>query len=284
MIITWVDSTGTFTLDDTNGIDVLEGATGLDLPPVSVAWEQRVTFDGAGLVNERFEARQILLPLFFYDAAGNGRDKVAAFGRRLLLAGSAGGELRVTQDGRTRSLFQVRRTAGLEGLETPIGNWRQMPVELTAGDPWWYGAEQLQELVLGGETTFDDAAVDFDDVATPFDGGDSTLVLVDGDTVTYPWFTVTGPFTDLSVTSSTTGQSWQLARPLAAGEVLTVDSRPGRRGPLLTGAVRQDWSWVTNRSRMIELRAGSNSFAVGSDGTTGDSKVELRWRSRFATS
>lgn len=283
MIITWVDSAGTFVLDQTNGIDVIEGVIGLDMPPVSTFWEQRPTFDGSTVMNERYDPRVITLPLFFYDASGNARDKVAVLARRLVSVGRAGGELRVTQGARTRSLFEVRRTAGLEGMETPIGNWRRMGLELTAGDPWWYDAAQVQELVWASTTDFDEATVVFDDAAMPFDGGDSVVVSVDGDVEAYPWFVITGPFTDLSVSNSTTGQAFQLATSLAAGSTLVVDARPGSRGPFLNSATRPDWSLLTTPSRLFTLSTGTNSIAVGASGDTADSKVEMRWRPRFAT-
>jgi hypothetical protein len=253
------------------------------MPPVGVYWEQRTSFDGAALISERFEPRQIMLPLFFYDENGNARDKVAVLARRLLLVGRLGGELQVTQGARTRSLFEVRRTAGLEGFETPIGNWRRLVLELTAGDPWWYGPTQQIDLAFDAETPFDEATVDFDDAGTPLDGGNSTLFTVSSDIDVFPEFVVTGPFTDLSVSNSLTGESWQIDQPVAAGQVLVVDARPGRRGPRMQGAVRPDWSLVTAPSRLFTLRPGSNTIAVGAAGDDPDSNVQLRYRARFAT-
>ena len=282
MILTWVDNQGEFVLDDSNGIDVQEGVTGLDMPPVSTSWEPRATFDGAAVANERFDPRQIILPIFFYDEV-NARDRIAVFARRLLNAGRTGGELRLTQFGRTRSLFEVRRTAGLEGLETPLSNWRRQIVELTAGDPWWRGPQQSNPLNFNIETPFDDPTVPFDDVNTPFDGGDTTPFFVDGDTSAYPQLFITGPFTEVSITNTITGQSIQTDTAIAAGEVLIVDSRPTSRGPRFQGDDRPDWSLITAPSRLFELQAGGNVLAVGASGDGVGSSVEVRWRPRFAT-
>lgn len=277
--LTWVDSTGGQLLLTGNQVRVLRGVQGLDALPTANVWEERATFDGSALMSRRRPVRSLVLPLAIIGSNPQGllRDVLRRF--------QLGGRLEATIEGSTRVLFECefegaadQRDAGTVGAA-----FRKVVVNLTAGDPWWRGPVESNPLKFNVETPFDDVTVPFDDVNTPFDGGDTTPFFVDGDVSAFPELFITGPFTDVSITNSLTGQSIQTDTAIAAGEVLVVDSRPTSRGPRFQGDDRPDWSLITPASRLFELQAGGNVLAVGASGDGAGSAVEVRWRSRFAT-
>jgi hypothetical protein len=277
--LTWQDATGGRLLLTGSQVRVLRGVQGLDALPTANSWQERVSFDGSALMSNRKPVRSLVLPLAVIGSNPQllVRDVLARFQR--------GGQLEATVEGSTRILFECEfeGAADVRSADSVGPMFRKLAVNLTAGDPWWYGPTQQIDLAFAAETPFDEAAVDFDDAGTPLDGGDSTLFTVSSDIDVFPEFVVTGPFTDLSVSNSLTGAAWQIAQPVPAGQVLVVDARPGRRGPRMQGAARPDWSLVTSPSRLFTLRPGSNTIAVGAAGDDPDSNVQLRYRARFAT-
>lgn len=277
----WVAADGrTVELNQANGYKVLAGASGLDAPPVELFPEARTTGDGSVLVKRRTGVRSLALPIFV-NTGGSPRTAVS------LLADvfRGPGTLRVSTDGSTfRDLRGVYYETGLEGdeargLSLP-GVWRKVVVSLQAFDPWWYGDSVGQSMTLGGTTPFDDA-VGFDDPVTLFNGGDSTVFTVDGHADAFPVWTITGPFTTLTVEVAGSSQ-FELAAPLAGGSTITVDSRPQSRGPSLDGG-GVDWSLLTAGSRLPVMPTGSTSVSVLTTGTTGDSVVSADFEPRWLT-
>lgn len=282
MTITVTCTTATGTVvelhDPTVGCVVLKGAAGLDAPPVSNNIAALLSFDGGVLVKSRRTVRPIVLPLMLTDAA-RPQTKVAEIAAALV------GPSTITfSDGViTRELLNVIYEAGLEGeLSNAMSGatWRKFAVSLLALDPWWYGESATAQFTISLQIPFDDAATVFD-AAVSFDGAASNPILVSGDAPAFPVTTIVGPFTTLTV-GLAGGQSFTLAAALAAGSTITVDARPGSRGPSLNGGP-VDWSLLTPASRLWELEVGMSVMDVAATGDTGASLISMSWRERWLT-
>ncbi len=279
--LTWIEADGTSTaLTEANGVDVRTGAVGLDVPPVDLRTSPRMSADGSTLVRRRRPARQVALPIYFEHAS-----RVRSVIGQAAAFFQGPGTLRYADDVNVRDLLDVYYDGGLAGddsMERGVGGkWRFAVVSLRALDPWWYGqTETVAVAYTGSEIPFDDASTTFD-AAAPFNGGPSTGVTVNGDAEAFPVVTIDGPFTTCQV-GLAGGQTFALDAALADGDTITVDTRPGSRGPRRNnGAV--DWSLLTAVSRLWTLPVGSSVLYVSATGDGGNSNVELSYRERWLT-
>lgn len=254
---------------------VMRGHTGLNSLPADHRWEDRSTFDGSSIGRRRRGRRSIILPIVILHPTS----PQASIRHLMSLLAAGPGTLTSTRTEGARTLTDIEAETPVEGVES--GYARYVAIPLTAGDPWWYGDLQSQILDIFAVTPFNDATVGFNDPATPFNGGGTTQVPVSGDAPAWPLVVVDGPFSALTIVEVSSGRSLQLAAPLASGERLLIESRPGRRGPWLDGSP-VDWSLLTPASRLFDLPPNA-TLAVSAAGDTADSRVEVRWRDRWAT-
>jgi len=277
----WVALDGsTIELSEENGYTILYGLSGLDAPPVELNTAPRTAGDGSLLVKRRTNDRFIVLPLRVRTET-QVRSTIAMLADKF----RGPGQFRFSENGSTfRTLRDVYYETGLEGDESSDasypGVWRKVVVSLRALDPWWYGAAEARTMSLGAETAFD-AVLGFDDPVTPFDGGTTTTFQVGGHADSYPVWTFAGPFTALTVVVAGS-ESMELASALADGSTITVDTRPGSRGPSLNGGA-VDWSILTAASRLPTFAPGSTSVAVGAAGDDAGSSVSVTYEPRWLT-
>lgn len=276
--LTWFDAAGVAVeLTNLDGaVFARAGAIGLDAAPVEMTTSAYLSASGAALVGRRFPRRRVAIP---FHISGSVRDTV-----QLLAATFQGpGVLRLTQPDRVRELTNVIYELGLEGAEASgvIGQWSNVVVGLVALDPWWYGESKFVSLNIGAQIDFDDSDVDFDDAATGFDGPSSTGVTVDGHAAVSPVTTIEGPF-DSCIIGIAGGQAFELAGPLAAGDAIIVDTRPGSRGPRLNGGA-VDWSLLTPASRLWEMPVGVTVLNSTVSGDDIGSNIEVTFRERWLT-
>jgi len=278
MDLTWIDRNGGETLLTGGPLSVLEGVSGIDIASTVVEWDQRLSFDGSAPSGMREDVRPFVLPVAIEAA-----DTQSVLASTISALKRGPGHLRAERGATVRTLRDVvfDQAVDVRDRMNDVDGFRRITAMFTAGDPWWYGSVESQFLTLGGATAFD-APIDFDDPLTPFDGGDTTTITVDpgSDSSASPFIVITGPFDDLTVTTGT--QSLVLAAPLAAGQVMYVDGRPGARGPRMAG-MDVNWSLLAPSSRVWQLSPGPNVVAVSSVGDTGASSVEVRWQPRYAT-
>lgn len=274
--LTWYDANGAATaLTAANGVTLTRGAIGLGVAAPTNVIDSYAAFDGMALIGRRRDSQQIVLPLLVKHAT-----RAQTVVSRIASMFQGPGQLQFDDGVDSRTINRVIYNGGLNG---DTGNqvsptWRKVVVSLLALDPWWYGATQFQNLAIGVVTAWD-ASVAWD-AAIPWDGGGTVAVNVDGDTDAYPITVVTGPVTAITVTLR--GVGWSLASPLAAGDVLVVDSRPGARGPRLNGHAT-DWSLLTEASRLWTLPAGASTIVAGTTGTTGATSIVTSWQPRYLT-
>lgn len=276
----WRDDLGGFALDETNGITLVQGLSGLMAPPVSVTGSSYVSTDGAAFIGSRSSERNVDLFIAFYDADGNVRDRIATLVARLH---RGPGVLALGSETRTRELLNVSRDGGLTGVERGTDFYARDVANLVALDPWWHGDTRVVSLTLSGvNIPFDDASTGFDD-AVSFDGLVSSSIANGGDTVSFPVVTIRGPFTTATVRSGATGRV-ELSSALAIGDTISVDTRPGNRGPRLNGGPI-DWSLLTETSRLFTIPVGGGRVSSASTGEdVGDgSLIEVSARERHLT-
>lgn len=266
--------------DPLNGLEVLAGSFGLNAPPVSNVTAALVALDGSLLVKRRRPERMFGLRMKVTSPTQNVQGVI----RTLTSALQGPGVLTVSDGTVTRSLRDVYYSDGLEG-DYSINNavlpiWQRFVIVFTALDPWWYGDLSTVTLGFGSEVDFDDASTTFDDVLA-FDGSTTTPLTVSGDAPALPSFTLEGPF-DTCQVGIAGGSSFALASALSAGDVITVSTERGSRGPRLNGG-SIDWSLLTSTSRLFDLPVGSMSIQVSTSGTTGASSAEMTYRQRWLT-
>lgn len=276
-ILQWVAADGRVVqLDGTEGIKVLRGVAGLEGTPLDMTLDPRVGSDGSAKSFERRPARPFLLPILV--------DDTVSVRQLASLFHPGGGSLVVTVEGETRTLRNIEYQAGLEGeWSAKAGGltgsgWQKYPLNLLALEPVYYGDPIVVSLPVAAPTPFD-APIAFD-ASTPFNGGSTLPIMVVSDLDVYPVITADGPFDELTISAG--GLSWQSVEPVVEGQLLVVDSRPGRKGPAFS-AGPVDWSLLTAASRLWTLTPGMTSISVGAVGSTGSTTVSLSFEPRFLT-
>lgn len=275
MTLTWIDDIGSYPLDSSNGIHLVEGTRGLMMPRPRTSTSPYLSADGSALTNQRFQEREIDIRVIFTDT-DFAYLRYGELGTRL---NRGPGTLRHSTTERTRDLLNVVFDGGMRGDETGIDQWRSDVFTLLALDPWWYGSTQVLTLSTAANEQYDEAE-DYDQ-AESYDGTAANSVTNAGDDVAYPVTTITGPWTTLTVGVSM-GSSLSLAAALGSGDVITINTKPGERGPRLNGG-SIDWSLLTAESRLFDLPRGVSSITIAGTGSTGSSAAEMTWRERFLT-
>lgn len=279
LALTWTDANGsTHDLYDPASLIVVEGALGLEAPPITNTIAPFVGLDGGALIKRRRPVRPIVLPIILRHST-RALTKIAEVAAAL----QGPGELTHNDGTNSRTLLDVYYESGLEGARFrtagSAGTWRRFVVSLVALNPWWHD-DATTVAINTGAISFNDAATAFN-AAVDFNGRGETTLTVAGDTTALPIWTIDGPYTTLSVAAQG-GQSFELAGALADGDQIVIDTRPGNRGPRLNGG-DIDWSLLTPESRLWELPAGSPVVACGASGDDGGSGVSVAYRQRWLT-
>lgn len=100
-----------------------------------------------------------------------------------------------------------------------------------------------------------------------------------GDVDAWPIVTATGPGNTLTLTNSTTGDHLQLAGTLLAGDVVVIDTRPGRKSVAING--NNAFGQLTDDSSLWPLVPGTNRISIGLAAATAASSVTFAWRNRW---
>lgn len=272
--LVWIDVAGAeLTLVKTRG------ATGRHMPPAIVREEVVPDGDGSRVRSVRFDARQVVVPIY---VEGPARTDLIAAVRTLARAMNpkrGEGTLRSTAaDGEIRDL-RCRYVDGL-GLEETFPQFAVPTLLFRASDPFWYAAtDQIVEYRTGTPSTFFPLF--------PLTLSSSTVfgdVIVDntGDVEAWPVWLVTGPGSDLVLRNVTTGYVIDLPITLAAGESLTIDTRPGERTVLKQDGTNL-FPNLTDDSALWPLIEGDNRIQIEFSAATAASAVQLAYRRRFLT-
>lgn len=164
-------------------------------------------------------------------------------------------------DGTVRQLNCVLQ-AGLEGDESP-GNrgpaWIQAPCVWRAADPYWYDASAT----VATYSTFT-----------------SKTVVNSGDVEMWPQWSIHGPLTSLTVTNSTTGDSFALTLSMTNTDVLTIDTTPFKKTCLLNGTTNE-YSALSAASVLFSFPTGTSTLTFSIAGTSGATQIQLSYKQRY---
>lgn len=252
----------------------LYGSQGLGLPPVTLAKSDRLAGDGSIVRGVRYGDREVYVPLLI-DAGSMAECDAIRRSLYALLAPDLGPvEVRV-QGTDTDRYISGYLTGGLEGDfgDGYHGAWQTLGLTFDCVDPWWMGAQHLEELqVAPGSKPFISDTVPFFPVVLAGSTVQGVFMVdVSGDAPVRPVWQVTGPGTDLTIRDG--ANKLAVSGSFAAGEVVTFDAR--------TGTITPDrWDDVTLDSDLFLLSPGQHRITVTMVGATPDSMVRLVYRER----
>jgi hypothetical protein len=271
------------------GVVALDGVNGVGLPAVTAQWIEGAG-DGAVWRGERVLPRDVDLPLYI---AAPDRHTLRATTTRLarMLAGPM--TFRFTEDDGTSWTLDVRRSGGGQmvlGTDTNRSvTEASTVVSLRAGDPFWTSSV-VQRVTVAAVTGRGLLSYD-DDGSGPHARGGSSLSFLrvsasqtlgdftmsnDGDAPAYPTWTITGPGSNLVVTSST-GEAFAWNGTLTGTDTLTIDTRQATVTDQ-TGASR--YSNLGPAPRLWRVQPGVTTAHVALTGSTSATTIVVEWQPR----
>ena len=193
------------------------------------------------------------------------------------------GILRCTAPDGSRRQINCIYKSGHEGVETQGRTgllYYYTAVVFHAYDPYWYDTQDSTLTISSGVG----AATFFSSPFLPLHIGASQVftsgvVNNSGDTTAWPIWVITGPGNNPTLTNNTTGQVLQVNVSLTAGQVLTIDTRPGQKTVTISGT--SYYSSLTAASVFWQLAKGVNQFTLSMASTTSASSLALNWRNRY---
>jgi phage-related protein len=177
----------------------------------------------------------------------------------------------------------VRVGFGLCGLvlvENATGLYQAATLEFDCPDPYWVDVVDTVAQASGasGITSF------FPFFPLSLSASEiAAELLIDntGDLEAWPVIAVTGPAVNPTLRNLTSGQVLTLNRTIAAGEIVTLDARPGARTAKMQDGTSV-YSLLTSR-QWWSLQRGSNRVRLEATGTTAASLLSVSYRRRWLT-
>lgn len=231
---------------------------------------------------------------------------VREFSLPVWVQGSSESDLRVKLRALASSMNPVRGDGTIR-ITTPVGDQREILCRVSSGLEW---AEKIGEtsnltaqmlpLVFRAHSPYwqdaSDTAVSWMQGAAPggwfpFDGFPSlssseifadAAVVNSGDVDTWPVWTITGPTSTVVLRNVTTGKQMTLVYGIPPGEVVTIDTRPGRK-TLRTLSGQNLWPLLSGTSALWPLSPGSNTVRVEAGTTSTATQVQLVRRHQYLT-
>lgn len=294
----WIDALGVahaFTVD--NGI-VSGQSQGTGMPPVRRADVRVPGRAGAFNLDRSYGERTWALGVTIDSGDGATattlEEAIEAWAGRFNVLAGPGRIRRTRADGVTKRVLFCDYDAGF-GIEQDRGIWAQgsQPAVLTffAADPFWYDdAATVVPFTTG-------TGVGFFPIPNPLTGSFITLnasevygsatVNNDGQVAVFPTWTITGPGSAISLRNITTGETLALTAAgsldLAAGEVLTIVTRPGETVLELADGTNVA-RYLTDPSALWLLERGDNLVQVQMTGATAESAVSMSYTRGWLTS
>jgi hypothetical protein len=183
-------------------------------------------------------------------------------------------------DGTTRQA-SVYTSSGLNTPEVGINNTTLYSLSLSTPDPYWYDSVAQQTNWRLGYATgilpVLPVALQGPDIL-----GDKT-VFNQGNSLTYPIWTITGPGTPI-MTNKTAGRTWTLNTPIPAGQVVQVNTARGQQGAVNLTTKANIWNQLvfTGPHDLWPIMGGNNVINVELAGATAASNVNLQYTQRWS--
>ena len=258
------------------GVQVRSGVTGLGLPPKQVQWLEGAG-DGAVARGRRALPRDMDLPLMVY---GRNRAELKDWLSRLakVLAGTC--TLRLVEDDDTSWYTKTEHVGGggyTYGVDTTGEDEFFTVVTLRAGDPYFSSS-------VPGQKSIDARSANrglLNNLSKLSVASSQAIGTMDidnvGDAVAYPVWTIYGPGENFMAVSPS-GEALNWTGTLAAGAVLTVDTKAGTVVDH-TGANR--YAELAPAPRFWSLPPGKSQAIASLDAVVADqSRVVCTWTPR----
>lgn len=265
---------GRFPTDD---VVHLHGSTGLGLPPVQIAFSDRIGGDGSVTRGVRYGNRDIFLPLAIWKET---KKEVTEFRRELYkaLAPHLGMVQIRVQDPATGTdrYIEGYLKDGLEGDfgDDFRGTYQTFGLTFECPDPWWKGEQK--ELILRlnqGAKPFISNTVPFFPVILAQSSAQGTFdITVAGDDAVFPVWEFIGPGTDPTVSGD--NGTFMINTTLRPGESIVFDMKTGRMTPDL-------WQSVPLSSSPFKLEPGKNTIRATMVDANVNSMIRGVYRERF---
>ena len=255
---------------------MLAGTKARMMPPVHVTTMAVPAGNGSRFLGAAHLERIVAVPVAVPGSITD-RDELRRWAR-VLDPTKGEGQLSVVSGPSAGRLLTCCYDAGLDELEETFPNVNLATLLFRAAWPYWQeGMEQSVVITPGSavRTWFPFLPL----ILGASDAFGVFNVTNDGDVPAWPVVTATGPGQDLTVQNLTTGQAWTVAGAIAAGSVVIVDTRPGRKTATLDGT--NVFSRLTPTSELWPLAPGLNQVQVSFALTSAASSVAFSWRRQW---
>lgn len=280
--VTWTSAAGTdVPLSDIGqGYAVLEGARGLAMPTYQL-YQSDSLLDGTVIRGTRTEARELFLPIYMEaptraDVLARRRHVADAFSPTVA-DGGGDGVLTIAEDsGQTRRI-RARYVSGMDGAEggSDTGmDWATYGVTLLAEQPYW---ERDPVVVRWSLAPVTDTWLPILPVEVRDSGvvGEGMTIRNPGSVRSWPVWTITGPMDGTAIMRNvSTGALTEFTSTLAAGETITIDTRP-RRKTVRDGDGNNRFAELALGSVLWPLAPGPNTVDIVLTGLGTGSRLEM---------
>lgn len=267
------------TWDLYNGpVRALAGSSGFGSPTPEHWWRTAPALDGSTWAGYRVPQREISLPVYIHEPTSLGwRDTDAAFFEGLNPALEATLTV-VTPDGIVRSL-PIRFSGGADvdfDADPLMMRYGAYSLTFTAADPYWQGALARTSFTVAGS-----AAALFPGPPFNINSGYTTgtgVISNPGDVVSWPKWTVNGPFTAFTVGVGATTVVYSGTK--TAGQSVTIDTDPRRR-TVLNQAGGDEWAALTT-ANFEPIPPGANvTLSLSVTGSTTATSIDMTFTPRY---
>jgi hypothetical protein len=271
-----LDGTAPLVLDWTadSGAFITDAPLGLELAPRVLVTRPRMVGDGVDVDRVVVTERDITVPLHVH---GPTRADYLAKRRRLQDIVAARRSVRVvhTEDDGEQLSIDGWYVGGMDGggVDSDGDSWSSYAVVLRCGDPFWRMSQRTEPWRL-------DEAADwfpFPDLVLR-----SSLITArrtvanPGNVDSWPLWTVTGPGNRLDIKHWGTGRRIEYSLPIATGQVVRIDTRPGSRSVTDAAGVNLMPAIATD-PEFWPLQGGGNDIELTMPAASDDSDVSLTW-------
>ncbi len=275
---------------DLNGVNAGLGITikylgdqGFGMAPIQRITQRGPLQQGDTDVGYRLNPRVIQLPLLVeamtMDAGYTARKGLV----KIFTPANGAGILRVTTDLYDRAILVVPM-GGLDYNQDPGQGYHiRTVVQLRAADPTWYDPT----IVNAAQTPTITGTPTPVPLTIPWTAGSSSInstlnFTYDGDFISYPIISVTGPITDLLITHTTTGYIIGVTGTIVVGDTWTFDLRYGQKTVTDQAGVNQIAN-LTSGSALADFAIilGTNTITVSGTTTTSASTVNVTYYTRY---
>lgn len=293
VVYTLVDTAGvshTLGSGDAAGINVAPGAKGLGMPGFSINTDKLPYAPGGRARRISTPPTTIDIPLTIEAATATALETLLDNLAGWVLPGTENDDapstitFRVTAtDGSSRELSAVC-TGGLDDddLLTAFGTtWQDTVLSLVVPDPYW---SDIVDTVVTFSSTPPASASWFP--YYPYNLAPTSVfstqdITLGGQIEAWPVWTIIGPCSQPALRNLTTGDVFAIDTTVAAGDSITVDTRPIHKSVRRADGTNL-WPQVVAGSVMWPLSVGLNSVRVELSETTLATSTSLTYRRRWA--